>query len=424
MRPGGDDLPGVYAGTLLVQGQALAQVVATGPRSEIGRIGTALAAVQDSSTPLQQQTATLVRRLAVLAAVLSLALVLVHGLLRGDWLQAMLAGIALAMAMLPEEYPMVLALFPALGARRLAAQGVLTRRLTAIETLGATSVLCSDKTGTLTANHMTVTHLAASGPALGERIDLRALGDGALPEAFHTLVETAIQASAVAPFDPMEKAFHQLGQRHLVGTPHLHPDARLLHRYGLSPALRAMVHVWSTDDGQRHTVAAKGAPEAVMDLCRLDAGQRAAITPVVDGLAADGLRVLAVAQGSFSGEDWPATGQGFDFSFVGLLGLADPVRPQVPQAVAECLAAGIRVVMVTGDYPATARAIAHEAGLPVGEAALLSGDEMAALDDSALGQRLAGVSVCARIAPEQKLRIVQALQGAMVEIVAMTGGRA
>lgn len=417
--PGGDDLPLVYAGTLIVQGHALANVTATGARSEIGRIGAALGTVEHERSPLQKQTARLVRNLALLALALSLALVVVHGLIKGDWLQALLAGIALAMAMLPEEYPVVLTVFPALGARRLSKEGVLTRRINAIETLGATTVLCSDKTGTLTENRMTVTHLAAGGVGLPDRLALDALADGNLPEAFHVLVEAAILASVADPFDPMEKAFHQLGARFLRDTGHLHRDWRLVQTYALSPALRAMSHVWAAGDGAQ-TVAAKGAPEAVIDLCHLDDAQQAHIASVVDALAAEGLRVLAVARGSFTGQDWPATEHDFDFEFIGLLGLADPVRAEVPAAVAECRAAGIRVVMITGDYPATARAIAHQAGLAGRDGEVLSGDEMDTLHDEALRERMGRVSVCARIAPEQKLRIVQALK-ARGDIVAMTG---
>jgi Ca2+-transporting ATPase len=420
VAPGGDDLPSVYAGTLIVLGHALARVTATGARSEIGRIGTALGAVENERSPLQKQTAGLVRNLALLALALSLALVVVVGLIKGDWLQALLAGIALAMALLPEEYPVVLTVFPALGARRLSQQGVLTRRINAIETLGATTVLCSDKTGTLTENRMTVTHLVAGGVGLTENLALDAVTDGQLPEAFHALVEVSILASVVDPFDPMEKAFHQLGQRFLTGTEHLHQDWRLVQTYALSPALRAMSHVWASSVDGVQTVAAKGAPEAVMDLCHLDDAQRSRIASVVDALAAEGLRVLAAARGTFAGQDWPADEHGFDFEFIGLLGLADPVRAEVPAAVAECRAAGIRVVMITGDYPATARAIARQAGLAEGDGDMLTGDEIAALGDAALRERMATVSVCARIAPEQKLRIVQALK-ARGDIVAMTG---
>jgi len=419
-RPGGDDLPTVYAGTVIVQGHGLARVTATGPLSEIGRIGTALGSMAAERSPLQKQTAKLVRNLALLALALSLALVLVYGLLRGDWLQALLAGIALAMAMLPEEYPVVLTVFPALGARRLSREGVLTRRINAIETLGATTVLCSDKTGTLTENRMTVSHLVAGGVKLDARLAVATLPTGELPEAFHTLVEYSILASVVDPFDPMEKAFHQLGEQFLAETEHLHRDWHLVQTYALTPALRAMSHVWAAPEGGAQIVAAKGAPEAVIELCHLDAATQSRIAAAVDVLAADGLRVLAVAEGRFEGKDWPATEHDFDFEFLGLLGMSDPLRQQVPAAIAECRAAGIRVVMITGDYPATARAIAHQAGLAESTEELLSGDEMVTLNDEALRERMATVSVCARIAPEQKLRIVQALK-ARGDIVAMTG---
>ena len=418
VRPGGDDLPFVYSGTLVVQGQGAARVTATGPRSEIGRIGTALGTLATERSPLQKQTATLVRTLALLALSLSALLVLVHGWMQGDWLQALLAGIALAMAMLPEEYPVILTVFPALGAWRLSREGVLTRRINAIETLGATTVLCSDKTGTLTENRMTVARLMAGGVALDASITAEGLASPALPEPFHTLVEYSILASVADPFDPMEQAFHRLGEQFLAHTGHLHHDWTLVQTYALSPALRAMSHVWTAPEGGAHVVAAKGAPEAVVDLCHLDAAAQARIAAAVDAMAADGLRVLAVAGGRFEGEAWPAVEHDFDFEFVGLLGLSDPLRPQVPAAVAECRQAGIRVVMITGDYPATARAIAAQAGLADGD--VLSGDEMAALDDTELRKRIAAVSVCARIAPEQKLRIVQALK-ANGEIVAMTG---
>ena len=420
IAPGGDDQPVVYAGTLIVQGHALAQVTGTGERSAIGRIGTALGTVEKERSPLQKQMAKLVRNLALLALGLSLALVVVHGLIKGDWLQALLAGIALAMAILPEEYPVVLTVFPALGARRLSKEGVLTRRINAIETLGATTVLCSDKTGTLTENRMTVTYLAAGGIDLKDRLALDSVAAENLPEAFHELVEVVILASVVDPFDPMEKAFHQLGERFLANTEHLHRDWRLVQTYALSPALRAMSHVWAADGDGTQTVATKGAPEAVMDLCHLDDAQKARIAGVVDQLAEEGLRVLAVARGGYVGQVWPANEHDFKFEFIGLLGLADPVRAEVPAAVAECRAAGIRVVMITGDYPATARAIAQQAGLAERDGDLLSGEEIATLSDEALRERMATVCVCARIAPEQKLRIVQALK-ARGDIVAMTG---
>ncbi len=417
--PGGEDLPFVYSGTMIVLGQATARVTATGPRSAIGRIGTSLGKLETERSPLQKQTAILVHNLALLALCLPLVLTAIYGLLRGDWLQAVLAGIALAMALLPEEYPVVMTIFPALGAWRLSKEKVLARRINAIETLGATSVLCADKTGTLTENRMTVARLQMESGFLN--IDYGAAAE--LPEAFHALVEYAILASAVDPFDPMEKAFHRLGDHFLADTEHIHAGWTIARGYCLTPALMAMAQVWTAIDGAGHVVAAKGAPEAIVDLCHMDASAQLRVRAEVDAMARDGLRVLGVAQARYPmkpGESWPEGEHDFDFIFVGLVGLSDPIRAEIPEAIRQCHEAGIRVIMITGDYPATAQAIAMLAGLQAAEADVLAGDELSKLSDTELQARLKTVSVCARIAPEQKLRIVQALK-ADGDIVAMTG---
>ena len=421
--PGGDKLEYLYSGTLLVRGHGIARVIATGPRSEIGRIGTALETLTSERSPLKKQTARLVQVLAMIAFGASLFLVLAYGLMRGDWLGALLAGIALAMALLPQEFTVVLTVLPALGAWRLSKENVLTRRIAAIETLGATSVLCVDKTGTLTENRMTVVALYAQdgGSAPGQSLSIDYASPPELPETFHSLVEYSILASISDPFDPMEKAFHRLGQHFLAGTEHLHRDWTLVREYGLTPELRAMSHIWKAVDGEAHVVAAKGAPEAIVDLCHLDSESQTRIAAVVETMASKGLRVLGVAQARFTGAEWPDIEHDFEFEFLGLLGLADPLRAEIPDAVAQCRSAGIRVVMITGDYPATARAIATQAQLDCDAPhQILTGDEIAGLSDTALQARMQTASICARVAPEQKLRIVQALK-ANGEIVAMTG---
>ena len=415
----------LFSGTLLVRGQGLARVTATGRRSEIGRIGQALGGLSAEVSPLKQQMGRLVKVLALLALFASLFLLLAYGLMRGDWLGALLAAIALAMALLPQEFTVVLTVIPALGAWRLSKQNVLTRRIAAIETLGATSVLCVDKTGTLTENRMTVAELyvpqcQANAQAQADSLAIDYATTATLPECFHTLVEFSILASVTDPFDPMEKAFHRLGQHFLQDTEHLHHDWTLLQTYGLTQELRAMSHVWQATEGADHVVAAKGAPEAIVDLCHLDSAAQQQIASAVEAMAAKGLRVLAVARARFTGQDWPAIAHDFDFTFIGLLGLADPLRAEIPQAVAEARSAGIRVVMITGDYPATALAIARQAGLEVATDDLLTGDALNDLTDADLQQRMRNVRVCARIAPAQKLRIVQALKAAG-EVVAMTG---
>jgi len=400
----------VFAGTFVVAGHALALITATGARTEIGKIGSSLAGLDAEATPLQQQTARLVRVMAGIAFVLCTAMVLALGLRTGLWLPALLSGIALAMTMLPEEYPVVLAIFPALGAHRLAKEGVLTRRINAIETLGATTVLCTDKTGTLTHNRMQVHTLVV------ESATHRATS--ALPAAFEPLAEHAILASLPHPFDPMEVAFHDFGRTWLGASAHQHLQWDLVHTYPLSPTLLVITHVWRVPGSTDLAVAAKGAPEAVMDVCQLSTSARAFWTAQTARLAGQGLRVLAVAQASHQGAKMPACAKDFSFTWLGLIGLADPLRDEVPKAMEQCRQAGIRVIMVTGDYPLTARVIADQAGMPPG--AVLTGSQVDALDAPALQTRLAQTSVCARITPHQKLRIVQALK-ASGEIVAMTG---
>ncbi len=413
-RPGGENTPAVFAGTLVVQGQGLARVVATGARSEIGRLGASLGQVSTLPSPLHVQTARLVRAVAVIALVLGVVLAVVHGLLNGDWTAGMLAGIALSMALLPEEYGVVLAVFPALGARRLAKTGVLTRRLSALEALGATSTLCVDKTGTLTENRMRVARLYGE----GVEFDAASAGPEAVPPSLRRLGLVAAAASEIEPFDPMERAYRTFAAALPAdggGMPAL--DA-IVHEYALTSEVRAMSHVWSLKSGSGRFVAAKGAPEAVLMLCRKTPAETTQILAVVDAMAARGLRVLGVAEATLDDGAFPAKQSDVAYKFLGLTALADPLRKEAPDAVRRAEAAGVRVVMITGDYPATARAIGREAGL--GDDEPLTGTEVATLDDAALVARLRTTHVCARITPDQKLRIVRAFQAGGA-IVAMTG---
>lgn len=421
-RPGGDDTPGLFSGTLIVQGQGIAEVQAIGARTELGRIGKALQQVTTEDTLLQQETRRVVKRLALAGLTLCAAVIVLYALphiaadgARKAWLDGVLAGITLAMAMLPEEFPVVLTIFLALGAWRISRQQVLTRRIPAIETLGAATVLCTDKTGTLTLNRMTVARLAVD----GESCDLTVGPPATLPETFHALAEYGVLASQRDPFDPMEKAIHHVGQTWLAQTEHLHDNWELVREYPLSRELLALSHVWKSRAGDAYVIAAKGAPEAIADLCHFLPEQTRALAVQIDAMAADGLRVLGVARAHFNPQgELPVQQHDFPFEFIGLLGLADPVRPTVPDAIRECHTAGIRVVMITGDYPGTARNIARKISLPPGE--VMTGPELDALDDAALLQRIHRVNVFARVVPEQKLRIVEALK-ANGEIVAMTG---
>ncbi len=406
-RPGGDDQPFVYSGSLVSRGTGLACTAATGARSEIGKIGQTLAALDPESPRLRVETAKIVRLSALGGGVVALLVVLLYGLTRGGWLDALLAGIAIGMAMLPEEFPVVLTIFLAMGASRIGRVGVLTRRASAIETLGSATVLCTDKTGTLTENKMAVAQVwLASGEAT-------AISDASkVPAKFQPILEASILASAAVPVDPMEIALHAAGKTEV-------PIGSLVHSYGLRPDLLAMSNIWkSGSKANAFLIAAKGAPEAIAKLCHLSAAERKKLTLAVDDMAAKGIRVLGVATANTSDKKRAKSQSDYKFTLVGLVGLADPLRASAPDAVRECRSAGIKVVMITGDYAATARSIAFQAGIADGD--VLTGPDLEALDHDALQEHLKKVTIFARIMPEQKLRIVEAYKAAG-EVVAMTG---
>ena len=412
----------IYASTVVTRGVAVAQVCATAAHTAVGRIGADLAATVEPPSALQQGSRRLVRNLGIGALVLALAQVLL-----GWWwnsrplLESLLSGIALAMAILPEEIPVILTVFLALGAWRISHQKVLTRRVTAVEALGAITVLAVDKTGTLTMNRMAVAELAS------DEQHFRPESASELPEHFHLLAEFAMLATPADPFDPMEKAIQHFGHQWLQGTEHVHDGREPEFEYALSGEILAMTRVFASDEPNVHLLATKGAPEAVADLCHLDAAQQGAIRRQVEAMAERGLRVLGVARGRWKGAapapgqspPWPQSQHDFDFDFLGLVALADPPRTEVPAALAECRRAGVRVIMMTGDHPATARAIAQQVGLS-DRPDVITGAELEGLDDASLSERLRHVDLCARLKPQHKLRLVQLLR-ASGEVVAMTG---
>lgn len=413
VHPGGDDLPFVYSGSLIVQGNGMAKVTAIGMNTEIGSIGKALESVTPEDTKLKREMGSLIKKLAIIGISLCLLVIAVYTMSRGDLLKGFLAGLTLAMAMLPEEFPVVLAVFMALGAWRMSKQRVLTRKPAAIETLGSATVLCSDKTGTITQNKMTVAWLY-NGSEFFSLAD-----DESLPRKFHDIFEYGMLSSQTNPFDPMEKAILKMSELHLNGTDHIHTDWELLKEYPLSKDLLAMSRVFRQIGADEKTIAAKGAPEAIFDLCHLDERKQRELASAVEHLAEKGLRVLGVGKARIESSDLPDIQHGFDFEFVGLIGLSDPIRPNVPEAVAECHLAGIRVIMITGDYPITAMNIAREIGLQNHEVCI-TGQELQVMSEAELCEKIQHVNVFARVVPEQKLKIVNALKKNK-EIVAMTG---
>jgi len=395
----------VYSGTLIVKGYGRAIIESTGAKTELGKIGTALRSIEIERTQLQKEVDRIVRFAAIASIVAALAVVIIYGVTRGNWLEGALAGIAASMALIPEEFPVILTLFLAIGAWRMSKKRVITRRTPVIETLGSATVICVDKTGTLTMNQMVVQEINVNG-------ELYVLSDDAIPEKYREIVQCALLASPINAFDPMDKAFHAIASHE--------ENWKLIREYPISDKLLAISHVWDSPTKDGFVVATKGAPEAIAGLCHLDDQKTQVIIRDVDDAADRGFRVLGVAKAKFDYQsELPASPHDFEFEFLGLVYLHDPVRPGVPEAVAECARAGVRTVMITGDYPGTALSIAKEVGLKY-QAGVITGMELEKLNDTELAERIKEVSVFARMVPEQKLRLIRALKF-NGEVVGMTG---
>lgn len=404
-RAGGDGLPYIFAGTLVVGGNGLAEVVATGPHSQIGAIGLSLNAIQVEQPRTAREMRRLVRVWAVLGVAASLGAIALYVTIRGGWLDGLLAGIALGMTMLPEEFPLILSVFMVMGAWRISKTRVLTRRASAIEYLGSASVLCTDKTGTLTRNQMKVV-------AVGTEATVFALEGRTAAGAFADVLAIGARACPPTSVDPMEKAILEAAPQAIMSA------GTLARTYGLTPDLMAMSQVWRDESGQQ-TIAAKGALEAIIRLCRLDERRSRPIREQTERMACQGMRVLGVAESILpANAALPDNQVDVAFRFVGLIGLSDPLRDEVPAAITECRSAGVRVVMITGDYPATAAAIARQAGIESGR--VVTGPDIEGMSDVQLRETLKTCNVCARVTPLLKLRIVNALK-ANGDVVAMTG---
>lgn len=396
-----------FAGTLVVHGEGALRAVHTGMRTRLGNIGSSLSILQAEQTPLQRTSATLVGYLGIFAIGFCVLVIVAYGILRHDWIQGMLAGLTLGIALVPEEFPMVLAIFMAIGAWRLAQNKVLVRRAAAIETLGAITFLCVDKTGTLTENKMSVATVWTDG-------DLHPLDGPIRSPQIAGVMSIAALASAVHPVDPMDLSIRGLVPD--AASAYCIDDKTPCLTRPLHPDLLAVIQVW-----KRHNdlfFAAKGAPEAIFRLCRMAPDAQQKMLDAVASMAAKGFRVLGVAS-RIDADQPPPDLSDLPFDFAGLIGFQDPVRAGVPEALAVAHGAGISVAMITGDYPATALAIARDAGIFV-KGGILTGEEIAEMDPAALRERLKTVRVFARVMPEQKLALVEALK-ASGEIVAMTG---
>jgi P-type Ca2+ transporter type 2C len=411
LKPGEEGGAIVYNGTLITQGMAYTKIIATGKNTELGKIGSALNSITKSDSRFQAETAKLVKNMLLIAGALCLMIIGCFAL-RHELLQGLLTSITFAIAMLPEEIPAVLTIFMALGAFRISQKNVLTRKMSAIETLGSITVLCSDKTGTITENKMKLSEVFSHGKSYK-------IIEKPIPEEFHSLIEFAILASKENSFDPMEKALMNMISTNLVDSEHLHQDWKLIQEYPLSKDLSAMSRAWSSPEREEFSFYSKGSPEAIFDLCHLNIDEIKELTATGEDLASRGLRVLGVAKSKSTLKHTPDEQHDIDFEFCGLLGFSDPIRAGVKEAVAECYSAGIKIIMITGDYHITAQNIAKGVGLKNPDK-FITGHDLAKLTDEELQARIKDISIFSRVIPEQKLRIINALRKNQ-EIIAMTG---
>ncbi len=394
-----------FAGSPVLSGHGFGRVTTTGAATQYGGIAALVAETAPSLSPLQQQAGLLVRRLGIAALVVAAGLFALS-LSRGEpWTRALLGAVSLAMAAIPEEFPVVLTLFLSVGAWRLASRGMLVRRLASVETLGSTTVICTDKTGTLTRGRFEVTRHLLLDPALTD----------------HDLLTAAVLACEQHPSDGMEQAIGAYAEARGISPSSLSGQWTLVRDYDFDAVGKHMSHVWQARDaGDSFLVAAKGAVEGVLEHSQLDAEARRAVLEANAQLAGQELRVLAVAGRRM---DRLGTGREEDeraLTVYGLLGFHDPLRPEVPGAVAECQHAGIRIKMITGDHALTAHAVAEAAGILHDDDLIVTGAELDGLGETDRAARVDRAAIFARISPAQKFEIVDGLKRAGA-VVAMTG---
>jgi Ca2+-transporting ATPase len=394
-----------FAGSFVVSGHGFGRVMTTGPSTQYGGIAALLAGTAPSQSPLQRHAGRLARRLGGVAILVAVALIPLSRVRGDSWTESLLGAVGLAMAAIPEEFPIVLTLFLSVGAWRLASRGMLVRRLASVETLGSTTVICTDKTGTLTRGEFQVTEHLVLEPTVSDQ----------------EFLEAAVLACERHPVDAMERAITAYAEQHGLSVTGVGSRWTLVRDYDFDPLGKHMSHAWrALSVADMFVIAAKGAVEGVLAHSRLDPTIRARVLDANDRLAKRGLRVLAVAGRRTDRLGASRDDDERDLLVYGLIGFQDPLRPEVPAAVDECQRAGIRVKMITGDHALTAHAIAEAAGILHEDNLIVTGDELNALDELDRQQRIQHATIFARISPEQKFLIVNGLKQAGA-IVAMTG---
>lgn len=394
----------VFTGTLVVRGHGLARVKTTGKETELGKIGSSLSTIVEPKTQLQKNVTRLVRAIGFAALITVSFVIAVYGTTRGNWLEGALAGIAVAMALIPEELPVIFTIFMSLGAWRMAKVGVIVRRTATIESLGSVTVLCVDKTGTLTKNEMKIEELKLLN---GESMKM----DQGTNSLFHDLMYIGSLATPSVAFDPMDAAFKSLIQFNEINS------RKSVLEIPLSKERLLYTHVWNI--GDKFIVATKGAPEHIAKICGLSDEQLKYFHEMVSQSARDGFRVIAIAKSEvLNGELGEEQITKLPLQFLGIALLRDPIREGVPEAISQCRSAGIRTIMITGDHPATAISVAKEIGIP--SSSWVTGEEISRASDADLMKLVSVTSVFARVSHEHKLRLINALK-LNGEIVGMTG---
>jgi len=400
----------IYRGTTVASGLAIANITAIGSETKLGKIGKSLENIKEEKTPLELQINNFVKKMVITGAVVFIIVWAINYFRSYNALDSLLKALTLAMSILPEEIPVAFTTFMALGAWRLMKMGIVVKQMKTVETLGSATVICTDKTGTITENKMSLAKLfvLASGKI--------STPENIVSDDEKELIRLAMWASEPIPFDPMEVALHNAYAKIILADER--PQYKMIHEYPLGGKPPMMTHLFENDLGKR-IIAAKGAPEALMNVCNLSAIEKKQIEDAIKTLATDGYRVLGVGEANFSGNNFPVTQQEFKFKFKGIVAFYDPPKENIQWVLKDFYAAGVAVKIVTGDNAATTTAIAKQIGFK-GYEKSITGDELMKLPDAELRERVVDTNVFTRMFPDAKLKIINALK-AKNEIVAMTG---
>jgi Ca2+-transporting ATPase len=400
----------VFKGTTVASGLAIVTITAIGGETELGKIGKSLETIKEEKTPLELQVGNFVKRMVIAGAVVFLIVWAINYMRSYALLDSLLKALTLAMSILPEEIPVALTTFMALGAWKLMKMGIVVKQMKTVETLGSATVICTDKTGTLTENKMALARLYVH-----ESNTVSTLSAD-LSKAEQDLLTCAMWASEPIPFDPMEVALHEAYAK--LMTADVRGRYKMVHEYPLGGKPPMMTHIFEDASGNR-IIAAKGAPEALMQVSNLSSDEKLKIEKALNAMASEGYRLLGVGETNFTGSNFPAKQQEYPFKFLGLVAFYDPPKKNIHAVLEHFYAAGIAVKIVTGDNSATTAAIAKQIGFR-GAEPCLTGDDIMALSDTELQKAVEETQVFTRMFPEAKLKIINALK-AKNEIVAMTG---